>query len=274
MADRRAPSWTYATRGVLWRVEAGAPGFLVGEDRSLETKEVSYFCLDRATGLPRWEGLVPIDRWWSGIEAVTGSVVLFHGYASPDMPLHRGITALDLASGSLRWQLPQARFLQVEGSAVVAAMGVGEIVRLNVETGAVLGEGAGSGLPSGHAPEARWPEPLVEDPGLDSAIRGTVPETALRESMLGVRGDAYCVLAYSERASSGTAEEPLLRTTLVLFGGPPWAPLYTEIVQGSARTVIPEPFFCQDGMLYFVKDRSMLVAVSLPTTEPMPGSSA
>jgi hypothetical protein len=274
MDHRRAPAWTYAARGVLWRLEVGAPGFLVGEDRSLEVKEVSYFCLDRATGLPRWEGLVPIDRWWSGIEAVTGSVVLFHGYASPDMPLHRGITALDLASGSVRWQLPQARFLQVEGGAVVAAMGAGEIVRLNVETGAALGEGADSGLPSRRAPEARWPEPLVEDPRLDPSIRGTVPETALRESMLGVRGDTYCVLAYSERASSGTAEELLLRTTLVLFGGPPWTPLYTEIVQEAARTVIPEPFFCQDGMLYFVKNLSMLVAVSLPTTEPMPDSSA
>lgn len=220
-ADRRAPVWTYAARGVLWRVEAGAPEFLVGEDRLLEAKEVSYFCLDRATGRPRWEGLVPAGGWWSGIEAVTGSVVLFHGYASPDMPLHRGLSAVECDSGKIRWSHPQARFLHLEGNAAVAMMEGGGVDRLDVETGRVIEERAREA--PGHAPTL-LPEPFVEervDPGLRAAIRAVVPETALPESLLGVRGEDHCILAYSERDPGGRAEEQFFRTSLAVLTGPP-----------------------------------------------------
>lgn len=272
--ERRKPAWTYTTRGVLWGLQTGSPDFLVGEDRILDAKTVSFFCLDRRTGVPRWEGFVPGEGWWSGIEAVAGGVVLFHGFARPDMPLHRGVTAVDLASGSVVWTRPAVRFLGLEADAVlVAPQGGegGEVERLGLETGTAL-EGRESARPSpgisrNHDLMIGLPRPLaeteIEDSGLLAAVGRAIPQKAIRESILLVRGEEYCALAYCEPRLRGRAGEPGFRSSLVVLGGPRWGEIYSAAMHTEAGAITPEPFFCQEGILYFVQNRSTLVAVPL-----------
>jgi hypothetical protein len=255
---------------VLWQLHTGSLDFLVGEDRNLETREVSFFCVDRKTGFVRWEGLTPVDRWWSGIEAVAGGTVLFHGFASPDMPLHRGLTAVDLASGARRWSLAGVRYLRMEGNAVVVVNEgrEGEVVGwLDMETGEAL-EGPARDRPvAGGFPETRLPQPLVteaiEDPELREAVRSAVPEAARPESVLWVRWDDCCVLSYCEPRPGSAREQSAFRTCLAVLGGVRWSPLFSDVVQSRTRVMPREPFFCQEGMLYFVKEHSTLVAVPL-----------
>jgi len=272
--DRRRPAWTYTTRGVLWQLHTGSQDFLVGEDRKLDAREVSFFCLERDTGVVRWEGLVPGDRWWSGIEAVSGGVVLFHGFASPDMPLHRGLTAVDCASGRVLWNLASVRFLRMEGDTIVAlreGWEGGVVERLQCGTGAVPGgaghEGPAAGSARGQGPETRLPLPLAEaadeNPGLLAAIRSAIPETARRESAVGVRWDDHCVLSYCEPCPGHGGEESGLRMSLVVLGGMEWSRLFSDVIQSRARVAAPEPFFCQERVLYYVKEHSTLVAVPL-----------
>jgi hypothetical protein len=272
--DRRRPAWTYSTRGVLWHLQTGSPEFLVGEDRILDAKEVSFFCLDRKTGVPRWEGLIPDDRWWSGIEAVAGGLVLLHGFASPDMPLHRGLTAVDLGSGAVVWSRPAVRFLRVEGDAIVVVKDGwegGSVGRLEIGTGATLGEAERLRPPVGVAgrrdPQTRLPQPFVEtaieDAVLLAAIRSVIPETVRPESIVGVRWDDHYVLSYCEPCSDRAGEESGFRSSLVVLGGVRWAPLFLDVLQEAVAAIAAEPFFCQEGILYFVKERSTLVAVPL-----------
>ncbi len=271
---RRRPAWTYSTRGVLWRLQTGSPEFLVGEDRIPDAKTVSYFCLDRGTGIPRWDGFVPGEGWWSGMEAVVAGVVLFHGFASPDLPLHSGLTAVDLVSGSVLWARPAIRFLRVQGQAVLVARegpGGGVVEHLDAGTGGVL-EGGMSERPSAGITDdlpMRLPWPLVEaevtDPGLLAALRRAVPEAAWRGLVLFAHGDGSCVVSFSEPLAPGSGEEIAFRSTLVVLGGPRWEEVFSDVIQPAAAAVTPEPFFCQNGVLYFVRERSTLVAVPLRT---------
>jgi Domain of unknown function (DUF4905) len=266
--DRCRPAWTYTTRGVLWHLQTGSPDYLVGEERRLDTKEVSYFCLDRDTGVPRWEGLVPGDRWWSGIEAVAGSVVLFHGFASPDMPLHRGVVAVSLASGVVVWNRPASRFLRVEGDTVVVLSEgplAGSIGRVGLATGAAVEEWESSSVAAGGGSDAGLPGPYaeaaVDDPRLLVALRSVIPGTARKDSITAVQGEGYFVLAFCEPEAG--AKEALFRSSLVVLGGEGWERLFSAVMQRAGRTAVTEPFFCQKGVLYFVKERSTLVAVPL-----------
>ncbi len=271
-AVRRRPAWTYSARGVLWRLQTGSPEFLVGEDRLPDARMVSYFCLDRRTGIPRWEGFVPAEGWWSGIEAVGAGVVLLHGFASPDLPLHSGLTAVDLASGSVVWASPAVRFLRMESHAVLVARdgpGGGVVEQLELETGAMLEEGVSvrsSAGGSGDLP-MELPRPLadveVADPGLLAGLRRSVPEAALRDSVFLACGDGFCVVSFFEPVSRGSGSA--FRSTLVVLGGPRWEEVFSDVVQSGAAAVTPEPFFCQNGVLYFVRERSTLVAVPLGT---------
>ncbi len=254
--DRRTPAWTYSTRGVLWRLQTESPDFLVGEERDLDAKKVSFFCLDRASGVPRWEGFVPEKGWWSGIEAVAGGLVLLHGFASPDMPLHGGLTAVDLASGSIVWDRPDVRFLRVEpGAVIVAKQGCveGAVERLALEGG--RGEGLAVELPRPFA------ESEIAHPRLLAAVRKALPGGA--GSVVLMQDDDACVLSFFEaRAGEGTGEERY-RSSLVVLSGPEWKEIYSAVIQKSAATAGGEPFFCQKGVLYFVQERSTLVAVPL-----------
>ncbi len=269
---RRRPAWTYSTRGVLWRLQTGSPEFLVGEDRIPDAKTVSYFCLDRVTGIPRWEGFALREGWWSGVEAVAAGVVLFHGFASPDLPLHSGLTAVALASGSILWSRPAIRLLRVEARSVLVARGWpgGDVVeRLDGETGAVL-EGGISVRPSAVITDdfpMELPRPLVEaevvDPGLLAALGRVVPESVRRESVLFAHDGRSCVVSFSEPLSPVSGGERASRSMLVVLGGPRWEEVFSDVIQPAAVAVTPEPFFCQNGVLYFVRERSTLVAVPL-----------
>lgn len=215
---------------------------------------------------------MPDGGWWSGVETVAGDVALFHGYASPDLPLHRGVTAVSLASGAVLWARPGARFLTVESEGVlVVNEGGGDVVRVRAGTGGVLDgdETAGPSPGGSRGGEAgtEFPRPLLEteiaDPGLLAAVRDAVPETARRESIVVVKADDYCVLAFSEPRPPDPEEGSGFRTSVVALGGPEWSGMYSGVTHQAASAIAPEPFFCQAGVLYYVQEHSTLVAVPL-----------
>lgn len=208
------------------------------------------------------------------MEAVVSGVVLFHGFASPDLPLHSGLTAVNLVSGSVVWTRPAVRFLRVEAGAVLIVRegpGGGVAERLELETGAVLEEGMSVGRSAGVTDDLpmELPRPLVEaevaDPGLLAALRRAVPEAAWRGSVLLGYGGGSCVVSFCEPLSPGSGGEVAFRSTLVVLGGPRWEEVFSDVIQPAAVAVTPEPFFCQNGVLYFVRERSTLVAVPLRT---------
>jgi hypothetical protein len=166
------------------------------------------------------------------------------------------------------WSRPAVRFLRVEGNAIVVMKdGGGVVERLGWGTGAT-GEEAdrpSAGVAGIHNPDMPQPvvEAAIEDSALLAAIRSAVPATAVRESILGVRWDDHYVVTYCEPCAEGAGEEAGFRSSLLVLGGAQWARLFSDVMQAAACAIAPEPFFCQEGMLYFVKERSTLVAVPL-----------
>ncbi len=193
------------------------------------------------------------------------------------MPLHRGLTAVDLTSGSVVWTHPDVRFLRVESGAVFVAKGgyEGEAVeRMGLETGAVMGGEEPEGSSAGGLRRADLPielprpfrESEVKDPVLLAGIRGAIPRTANPESVVLVQGEGYCVLAFSEPRARDSVEGDGFRSSLVVLGSPRWGRVYSGVVQRTASAVTQEPFFCQEGWLYFVQEHTTLVAVPLRIT--------
>src|SRR5258707_14789953 len=96
-------AWQYTTKGNLWRLFPSASGHIVLEDRNVERKEVSFACLDHQTGKVFWADVQFQERWWISIDSICSGVLFLHEYASPDMPDHKKIYAVDLSSGVLIW---------------------------------------------------------------------------------------------------------------------------------------------------------------------------
>jgi hypothetical protein len=270
--------WQYGVKGFLWQIQTGSPQCLVGEVRVPDTKQVKYFCLDRASGIPLWTELNPQGTWWSGIEAIGEGVVLFHGFASPDLPLHRGLYAVDLLSGRSLWSNPDARFLGLHSSMLLVSVDTPEkraYRELNLLSGAVVRERGREGDPEGFraggvqrgVSSAKFPRPAREA-GIVAqeswpALRRKMPRQTIEESIVALQAGKFSVVGLCTPTAIHSEEHPDLSSAVVVYRTDSAAVAYTDVTNPHTAAMGPDPFFVQDEVLYYVKQRSTLVAVPL-----------
>jgi Domain of unknown function (DUF4905) len=266
------PLWRYTATGVLWQIVTDSPLYIVGEDRDLNAREVSYFCLDRRTGIPLWKDVRLEEGWWSGIEAVNDSWVIFHGFASPDLPVHRGVTVVATPSGSILWKNPDVKYLSLGGSilSVKGSTRGGETLLLDVETGADAGEDISAHLPA-TAPRGRAagengiriPAEIMPQSGeferyamLGLLHRGVEDLLAPPECL---EQDGLALFALHSRGPEGSG----VVSRFSLFRISDGALLFEETLGESRDVPAGRSFFVQNDVVYFVQRRSTLLAVPL-----------
>jgi hypothetical protein len=272
------PAWQYRVKGSVWQVQTGSPKYLVGEDRDIEGRKATFFCLDRATGKPAWEWLNPGDPWWTGIEVVEGAIALFHGFASPDFPIHRGLTAVDLGSGETLWSNPDVRFLTFRLPSILVLKETPErrvCLELSMSTGSILNEysnddiGIPSGIASAHPRsfEAEVPRPFRNEDYPQSeffqAIRKEIPANVMDGSVFGLLSNGLCVVSYCIATSGHSRVAPEVCSVLRVLRQRDAVLLYADRTNDGAAALTSEPFFVQNSVLYYVRQRSTLVAVPI-----------
>jgi hypothetical protein len=268
--NKLTPAWRYTSSGVVWRVVPTASGKVVGEVRDIPEKLVSFFCVNLRTGEVLWEEARFGERWWIGIEAVHHDTLLLHKYATPDLPDHRALIAVDIRTGMELWRNEEVRFdhLGSESVAVTRAGAFGsEELRLDYRTGEVCDRSGAEGdvlLPAGPAME--FPTPL-------STLEGDeVSHILLRRHCNSERVvypldcldlDSLLVCNYHERLGGATDERPCMRSILVVVAKSSGDVLFTDVMIKEAWAVVPDAFFVCEGMLMYVHERTTLTAIEL-----------
>lgn len=91
--------------GQVWRMEIDeSTDILCAEIRNVADKTVSFASIDLNTGETYFDSLTTGERWMAGLEAVHDGVLLLHHYQPGDMPVHKGITAIDIKTGRTIWE--------------------------------------------------------------------------------------------------------------------------------------------------------------------------
>ena len=91
----------------IWRIIPTNDGKLVIEERNPELKQVYFHCFETESGKKIFKNFQLDDNFWVGIEAIQDDIIIFHKFAKPDMPKHRGIFAYDIKSQNLIWENPE-----------------------------------------------------------------------------------------------------------------------------------------------------------------------
>jgi hypothetical protein len=262
---RGRSGWEYPVRGFLWRV-CPAPGArLIGEDRDVEKKQVSFFCLSLSGGKPVWKDRSFGEAWWIGIDCVFRDVLVLHGFASPDIPEPMGMTVVDLDTGDTLWQRSDAVFAGLSGEHF--------LVRLK---GGVFAEAILVERRSGHertvtrayaaeAPgawESEWQFPVLLPPGDPMDMVARTLGAAEGTSCAAVSAGRLTVLGYHTRAAApdgGAAYDG--KIALVDTAA---RRVERELVMGTnVRQPMPDTFLVREEMLYCIRDRRVLAAVPL-----------
>lgn len=135
------PVWTYKSHDPLWLMKFSGDGYILLETRNTDERRVRFSCIEESGGKALWKDQSYAHEWWAGIEDVCDGRVFFHGYRKPDMPMHLGITTVDLQTGQTLWHENDATFLFTWESEVYISRRHfgGEIyATLDVETGTLL----------------------------------------------------------------------------------------------------------------------------------------
>lgn len=248
---------------------------LVGEERDLEEKRASFFCLKESNGEVVWAHRSYGDWWWTGIEGAAGGVLYVHGFATPSLPVHRGVIAVDIATGTRLWENGAVRFIRAEGTRVtVEAHGAAgsTLQELDSRTGQMAGDDpqgvsaisprksagphfsdvvAPSSVDSWESVSADARKVLAEHAGADAQN----PEFLI---------DAGCmVFTFLGSIGRGGAEESVGGRTLLVIDLATGRALYRDALQPRDFRTSAQTFFVRNHLLLYVKDRATIVAVRL-----------
>ena len=249
---------------------------MIGEERRIEEKKALFFCLNREDGQELWQHPSPGDQWWVGIEAVYRDTVILHGFANPNLPLHRGIIAVDILTGTKLWENHALEFIGIAEDSVV---GSGEtaagrsFVELDRRSGTKTRDLPASELralsfdQAGLESEMKVPVPLeqlaADDPQVDAAIRIHDEAGTLAGPVEAVEQEGFVIFDCHEATGHGAEQERLLSSVVKVIELATGRLVYSDTIGTGVDTVIPELFFVQQGMLYYIKERRTLIAVRL-----------
>jgi hypothetical protein len=278
-SGRLTPDWSYVAHGIVWRLLFTGKGRIVGECRDQEKKTVSFFCLDEESGKPVWQDLRLDEEWWVGIEAVLGDTLVLHGFASPDMPEHRGIRAYDVESGTLRWRNNDATYWFGAGDRLFAyrdfferrvgyeiELGTGELKTTFDQSLQELHEIRRQVAEAEPATDMTLPEILSEG-SVEPAIHAFVSRLTKGKGIAGniefIRASDILAFNYHLRARGGAAQTPLFENHLYVYRYPHGTRLFSDVTARGLKAQVPDAFFIRRRRLFYVKDQRTLIALRL-----------
>ena len=280
-----SPAWEYRVRGVIWRLLPTERGQFVGEERDIEGKAVSFFCVRQDTGALQWGNLRLREPWWIGIEAVHNDLVLLHQYAVPDFPDHKKIHALDLSTGRLLWSNEDFKYLFAYGDNIYCS---GELPDgpLYVELDSMSGR-QNRELDAQEVNALRrtiqyrepvdFPVPFLNSEGDHVDVGGTIEKLVAGERRIQfiefLQRNEFLAVAYyaaigndSDKLPGEPLAEPLMNQHFIIAEGRTGRVLFKEVLNSRASAAVPDSFFSLGDMLYSIAGKNVLKAFNLASS--------
>ena len=271
------PIWEFSTDVLIWRILFSSQNKIIGETRNQEAKSTSFFCIDAQTGKSLWKGIAFDEPWWIGIETVYDKWIILHRFARPDMPEHRGIYMVELATGKLLWRNDELTYWFVLDQKLYAYKYIFEKrlgYEIDINTGTVLNEYADN-LDSLHElrrqvlqneSESIQAAELLESyhkEQANSEVAVSIQQITGGNALEGwieylIRSNILLVSHYRKQNSSATAT---LENIFTVYDAERKERLFNEIIVKDVQAPSPDTFFVKDEFVYFIKNQNTLTAL-------------
>jgi uncharacterized protein DUF4905 len=240
--------------GAIWRMEIDElTETIFVEVRNAEEKKVSFGAISLASGKTLFKDLSSPERWLTGIEAAYDGVLLIHFYQSETGPAHKGLMAVDAATGKTLWSNYSYSFdhLSVRGPVLYdARVQPRKLFLADIKTGATT----------------RIYEPYVY-PYLKNNI--IVPEMISQEDLqlkdlqLHPFGNMAHYLDYNNFriVSLHALKGGELTQSLYIMDGV--NRFYEDLLNAGIQKMQPEAFIMHKNRLIYIKNKSLLKVLTL-----------
>ncbi len=136
-------SVSYKNDNQIWRLLITSTDKLIVEVRDTKSKQVYFSCIDLNSGEAVFSDIQLEEKCWIGIEDTHGDKIIFHEFAKPDMPGHKGIIVFDISTQKVLWKDEQYLFSFIYDDKIYAfkqKFEGREFYSLNLESGDVIEE--------------------------------------------------------------------------------------------------------------------------------------
>ena len=276
------PTWIYAVDSHLWRILFSHGDLVAGEHRDNDKKQVTFFCIDSRSGEEKWNIRKAEEGWWTTTEGVYGNKLYLHAFAKPDLPQPKHVTSIDMKNGSVLWDHPDLTFLYVKDDMVVVERKEFEITRyhrLDTETGKILDTIYDRHIIDDELSEARANDPHtllmfpdVYNPGLQDHELFTriVSEKQTRERILDpievMQFGDNLIVCYHRVKDERSEGSPVLVHELCIHNKANLKEVYSDVLMDNASAPVPDGFFIRENVLYYIRNRNQLLAITLRDT--------
>lgn len=279
---KSSPRWTYTVENIIWRVYPTRVGKVVGEERDPAGKRARFFCVDQGTGSVLWQKAILGDQWWVGVEAVHENILLLHGFATPVMPGHKGIIAVDLEVGAKVWENANVAFISAEGHSLFAwehSTGERRMVELNCKTGERINswgerESEQKRVELRHRGKAdlalEFPQPFADLASVPPRLAEVVERHTRGKLLIGPlevleHRSGFVIFSFHTGRETLTDQHraPALSMMVTVVNMLSGKVLMQDVAYANISAPVPDPFFVQHDFLYYVKERKTLAAVHL-----------
>jgi len=273
------PIWIYKADSQLWRILFSHGHLIAGEHRENETKQVTFFCIDSRTGEEKWNATRENEGWWTTIEGVYGDYLFLHAFAKPDLPHPKHVTAIHMETGHVLWDYPEYTFLYVKDNTVVVEdrqFQQTRCYRLAIENGEIL-----ETIEDQETVEVEKSEARLMDPHMDltfpeiynveqsehkmfsSLVSGIQRKEQLIDPVEVLQFGDNMLICYHKVKGGKANGSSRLTHELVIFDHDKQSELYRDTLYDNASAPVPDGFFIRDNVLYYIRNKSELVAVTL-----------
>jgi len=254
---------------------------LILEERDLEAKELRFTSIDGSDGTIVWSTDRFRSRWWLSIETLHGNILFLHEYATPDMPDHKKVIALNLLDGTTLWSNEEMKFLFAHAQSVYVSRDTYEgrtFHELDIAKGEILREvddaTIGALRPAGESSSGiEFPLALTGEGGRDELAAESADVLSVIGSRPVAGGVEYIdaggrwLIGWHERITPDDPSSPLRhRFTIVDKAG--HSVLYQDDIDARVSVPVPDLFIRRNEMAYYIRDKSSLCAVRLGEAKP------
>ena len=266
--------YSYSDGNQVWRIKLTDTDKLLIETRDTEKMEAFFHCFHLSDGKPIFTNQQMNEKYWLGIEAIHNDVILFHKFAKPDMPGHKGIFAFDINTQNVLWENDTYAFLFILDNKIYAYQELFEgkkVFTLNVQTGELI-EDLGAN-PSNindlknladaefDYTDYKFPEFYYgtgSNPMIDDMINFETKKLSITGNIEFLQHVSFLLCNYHSNSN-----DKGLTNTFVVFNLKKGKRIFKEILNINLNAFAPDSFFVYNKLLILMKEKNQVVVYEL-----------
>jgi hypothetical protein len=259
----------------IWRLIPTTTGKLIIEERDLTRKEAFYNCIEIDSGKKIFSDFQLEEKYWTCIESVEEDIILFHKYIKPDMPMHKGIIAFDIASQKIIWSNDDYNFLFAGEQKIYCYKPLFEgrnYYSVGLNSGEII-EDLGSDhksinllkekLSNNNANEVYlFPESFSQTPDLNPKAEGILKRIRSEYVLVGkidyILFNSILLMNFHEAAGDN-----LLNNRFKVIDIESGKNIFEETLNKKITAFIPDSFFMINDKLLLLKDKNEVIVCSI-----------